>query len=289
MRKIVFTLLVLFTVTTAVQSQDKDVVYVEYFSYTNTIGSSYSRALRDKVIEGLTATELIMVKDVDSEASLKREGQRQTEDASAVDEERLVAMKSLNARYLIQGHITNLHADKVTDKEGHVSYRGALVYALKIIDLATGTLKGTESYNYFGSGAGLLATGTGSTPEKAIAAVIENSVKSDMVKFVNKYFPIEGTILEINAEKKGEATEVYIDLGSLKGIQKGQDFKVYVVREIAGKASQKEIGELKATAVEGEELSLCKVGKGGKEIKAAMGEGQTIVIRSFKKVSFLGI
>ena len=278
MRKTLLTLLALFIVTTVVKSQ-KDVVFIEYFSYTNSIGNSYTKTFRDKVIEGLIATDRILVKDVDSEASLKSEGARQTQDASSIDEERLITMRNLNARYLIQGHLTNLQANKNTDKEGNVTYQGMLTYSLKIIDVTTGTLAGTEVYNH---GSALLSFSSADTREKAIANIM-GSVKKDIEKFVDKHFALEGTILEINTEKKGEATEVYIDLGSNHGIQKGQDLKVFIVRQIAGKTSNKEIGELRAETVEGDEITLCKVRKGGKEIKAAVGEGQTIIIKTVGK------
>jgi len=279
MKKVLLTLLVFFIVATTVKSQ-KDVVFVEYFTYTKSIGSSYAQSFRDKVIAGLIATDRIVVKDVASEAALTDEGARQTQDASTVNEERLVTMKSLNAQYLIQGHLTNFHANKNVDKEGDVTYRGVLTYSLKVIDVATGTLRGTEVYTH---GDELFSLNTvGSSEENAIASIM-NFIKGDMAKFVNKHFPIEGTILEINAEKKGEATEVYISLGSLSGLQKGQDFKVFAVREIAGRKSQKEIGALKVIAVEGDDISLCKVVKGGIEIKAAVGEGQEIIIRTGEK------
>ena len=283
MRKALLTLLVLFTITLVVQSQ-KDVVYVEYFSFTNSIGESQARGIRDKIIAGLIATDRIVVKDVDSESSLRREGQRQTEDASSVDEERLVTLKRLNAQYLIQGHITAFHANREVDKQGDVSYKGVLNFSLKVIDIATGTLKGTEVFSH---GNEFLSFNTTGTSEDDAKASIQKFIPGDMVKFVNKNFPMEGTILEINAEKKGEATEVYISLGELDGVQKGQDFKVFVVREIAGRKSNKEIGELKATAVEGEDLTLCKVTKGGKEIKEAVGEGLPTIVRSFRKKGFL--
>ena len=60
---------------------------------------------------------------------------------------------------------------------------------------------------------------------------------------------------------------VYIDLGTSLSAYKGQQFDVYSVKEIAGKEARIEIGRLKVEEVLGEELSLCKVTKGEKEIK----------------------
>lgn len=269
------------------QSTGKKIVYIENFSHTNKIGNSYVESLRNKVIEGLVATDRITVKDVNSEASLKNEAAKQTEDASNVDESTLVVMRNLQANFLIQGHVTTLEAIKATDNNGKISYKGSIVFTLKIIDIANGTLKGAENYTYSGSGSGLLATGTGDTPDKAIANTM-SSAGTDMVKLVNEYFAIEGAILEVNAENKGKITEVYVDLGEIHGMQKQQKFDVYVERQIAGRVSMKKIGELEIDAVEGDDISLCKVKKGGEEIKTAMGEGQKIIVKTVYRTGILG-
>jgi len=273
------TILFVFSVHGYCQNEGKDIVYVENFSYTSRIGSSYVESLRNKIIEGLVKTDRLVVKDVNSESGVAEQLKKQTEDASNVDENTLVIMKNLHANYLIQGHVTTLEGIRVVDKEGKVSYKGSVVFSLRIVDIATGTFKGTENYSYEGSGSGFLATGTGDTPDKAIANTM-SSIEKDMKKLVNEYFPIEGTILEIAVEKKGKATEVYIDLGEKNGMQKKQKFAVFAEREVAGRKSQKRIGEIEIDAVEGDDISLCKVKKGGEEIKAAMGEEQSIVIKT---------
>lgn len=291
MKKVLSSILLVLLSVILIQAQDlgKKIVYVENLSYTNKIGSSYVEGLRNKVIEGLVKTDRITVKDVNSEASLKREAAKQTEDASNVDESTLVIMRNLNANYMVQGHVTTLEAIKVVDDKGKVSYKGSIVFTLKIIDIASGTLKGTESYSYSGSGSGFLATGTGDTPDKALESTMSGSIERDMVKLVNEYFAIEGTILEISAENKGKATEVYIDLGEIHGMQKKQKFDVYVEREIAGRKSQKKIGEIEIDAVEGDDISLCKVKKGGDEIKSALGEGQKTIVKTVYRTGILGI
>lgn len=286
MKKLLFLFsAVLFSATT-LYSQGKEIVYVENFSYSNKIGSSYVESLRNKIIEGLVKTDRIIVKDVNSEASLQREKTKHTENAADVDEATLIQMKNLHAKYLIQGHITTLEALKSTDKEGKTTYHGSIVFALKVVDVQKGTLVGSESYTYAGSGTGLFATGAGDTPDQAIDKTM-SSVETDMKKFIDEYFPLEGTILEVAAEKKGKVTEVYIDLGKDHGMQKGQGFNVFTEREIAGRTSLKKIGDIKIESVEGDDISLCKVGKGGEEIKAAVGEGQKIVVKSYFKAKGL--
>ena len=52
---------------------------------------------------------------------------------------------------------------------------------------------------------------------------------------------------------------------------------VYSVKTIAGRYARKELGKLKITDVMGDDISLCKVTSGGKNIKAALDEGQQVV------------
>jgi len=274
---------------TSYAQNEKEIVYVGNFTYTNNIGSSYVEGLRNKIIEGLATTNRLNVKDMRADVEVNNERNKATEDASAVNPEDLVKFKNLQAKYLIQGHVTSLETVKKTTNDGKVFYSGSAVFDLKIIDVETGTLKTTKNYTYSGSGSGgLLSYGVGETPEKAIADLLKTSVESDMKKLVNEEFPVEGTILEITEVKKEKATQVYIDLGELHGMNKGQAFDVYVEREVAGRVSQKKIGELKIEAVEGNDISLCKVNKGGEEIKTAVGEGQKIIVKSVHKGGIFG-
>lgn len=106
-----------------------------------------------------------------------------------------------------------------------------------------------------------------------------------MRELVNEAFKLNGTIIEINESKGDEAKQVYISLGSNHGVTPKGSFKVFVLRTVAGRASRKEIGELKVNAIEGEDLTLCDVKKGGKEIKEAMEAKQTIEVEVFHKAS----
>ena len=66
----------------------------------------------------------------------------------------------------------------------------------------------------------------------------------------------------------------------MHGLQEGTHFNVYVIGSIGGKETRKQIGRLKVKSVEGDEVSLCKVASGGKEIKAAIDAGQQLQIIS---------
>ena len=84
-------------------------------------------------------------------------------------------------------------------------------------------------------------------------------------------------IVERGSEKKDKQKEVYIDAGSSTRTHEDMRFTVYVVGNVAGRETKKEIGRLKVNEVLGEDISLCKVQKGGKDIKAALDEGKQVV------------
>lgn len=127
---------------------------------------------------------------------------------------------------------------------------------------------------------------TGDTPDAAAVDVAKFARKA-VRALVDEAFKLNGTILEISATKGDEAKQVYISLGSAHGVGNKARFKVYELRTVAGRNSRKEIGELKVSAVEGEDLTLCDVVKGGKEIKAAMDAQQKIEVEVFHKKTLL--
>ena len=87
-------------------------------------------------------------------------------------------------------------------------------------------------------------------------------------------------MLEGARDKKDKQKEVYIDLGSKEGAYEGLHMGVYTVKTIAGKEAKKQIGRLKIMEVLGDDISLCKVQSGGKDIKAALDAGETLVIQT---------
>lgn len=112
-----------------------------------------------------------------------------------------------------------------------------------------------------------------------------NSALSSLASRVRKYFdialPLEANIVEGAREKKDKQKEVYIDLGeSTKGIYRGLHFGVYTTKTVAGKLAKKLVGKIKIIEVQGEDISLCKVQSGGKEIKAAIDAGEPILVTS---------
>ena len=99
-------------------------------------------------------------------------------------------------------------------------------------------------------------------------------------RYCNRWLPLRANVLEGARDKKDKQKEVYIDLGSAEGAYKGLHMGVYTVKMVAGKEAKKQIGKLKIEEVQGDDISLCKVQSGGRDIKSALDNGETLVIET---------
>lgn len=260
-------------------TQKKEVLLVDYFSYTSKIGSSYPEQLRNAIIGGIAETGRLSVVDVDAEADLKIEAERRSSEGAMADETaRTAQMKTMGANYLLTAHVANMDAVRKTLDNGSIYYDGLISFTVKVTNITDGSIKVSKQFDYSG-----LNAKTGDSREAAITATLAY-VKTSMQKFVNDYFKLESTIVAIEqSDKKKGAVTVYINCGSTVGIQKGQLFDVKVEKDIAGKKILTNIGALKAEEVQGEDMTLCKVTKGGKEILEANQDGRKLVIISGKQ------
>lgn len=269
------------------EPKGKPTVFIDYFNRSVDAPFAWVEGLRNTVIEGIQKMERVILIDVDAQDALRIESQRRASAniSSGEDNEmdRLSAMEQLGAQYIITGQVSSMTAAYKKDKDGKGYYDGSVSYTLKVINPKNGTLIGTKTFQHSG-----LTGATGANKEEAVANTIKSAVYS-MRDFVDEYFKMEGTILEVNSEKKGKAEEVYINLGSMHGVKDAQKFTVYVVREIAGREAKKEIGRLTVKEVEGDDISLCKVQKGGEEILKAIRNEQPIKIISRAQTLMGGI
>ncbi|MBQ3698335.1 MAG: hypothetical protein II886_00335 [Prevotella sp.] len=115
--------------------------------------------------------------------------------------------------------------------------------------------------------------------DTAIKNALE-TLRTKIEKHYNTAYPYTARILERGMEKNDKQKELYIDLGAAHGLQEGTHFNVYAIGSIGGKETRKQIGRLKVKSVEGDEVSLCKVSSGGRDIKAAIDAGQQLLIIS---------
>jgi hypothetical protein len=176
---------------------------------------------------------------------------------------------------LVDALITNIQTksssrtwkDKDDKTKVTTTYTGICEVMLTVKDAKTGEVIANPTMGGWG-----LSSSSYDTDEKAIRDAIER-LSSHITTWLNKYRPLEANIIEGAAAKKDKQKEVYIDIGSSEGAFVGLHMGVFVVKNVAGHEAKSQIGKLKIQALEGDDISLCKVQSGGKDIKTALDAG----------------
>ncbi len=199
------------------------------------------------------------------------------------------------AKYAVDGKVNPIVYTYTTSKnsDGTVTktYEAPVSVTLTVIDLATGA---TKSNTIVDSNKGFLGginpldifkEETAYTQAIALknATMYMAKTGKKLPEWIEKNFPATGSIIELDEVKKDEVKTAFISLGSADGMVKGQKFTVKLITTVAGRTRQKEIGEAQCEAVEGEDISLVKIKKGGKEIFAAYSETPDNLIIETKK------
>ena len=273
MKRLATIVILLMCILVSVQAQknQKEVLLVDYFVSGN-VNQAYAKMLRDAVIAGIQQTNRLTVVDVEMEPTLKlEEGRRQDERAMGDPVARNQVMQRLGANYALTGNITRMEGVRMQMSDGSYYYDGQIAFDLKVVNVIDGSVKVSKPFSYAG-----LNAKTGQTPNEAY-------IKMSMQRFVNQNFKLENRIISIEKVNKKKAETVYIDCGSDLGITKGQLFDVFIEKNTAGKSGRQNIGTLKAIDVQGEELTLCRVTKGGEAIQEANLEMQELIVVSGKK------
>jgi hypothetical protein len=183
---------------------------------------------------------------------------------------------------MVDAVITNIQAksDSRTwkDKDGKTqittSYKGIVEAMLTLKDAKTGEVVANPTFS--GSGMG---SSSYSDSDKAVRDAI-GRLSNRITDWLNKYSPLQANIIEGAAAKKDKQKEVYIDLGSSEGAFEGLHMGVYTVKTVAGHEAKSQIGKLKIEAVEGDDISRCKLQSGGKDIKAALDASEKLKVIS---------
>lgn len=221
--------------------------------------SKYQDAVRAAVVKGLSQSHRIIAID----------GQLSKDE---------VALP--NAMY-IDGTVSNISTTSKTENyesDGKTRYR---TYYKALIGV-TLHFKDAKTDEVFASPAFNLSQWDVSWIETQEGAMMKalDKLSSTITDYCNKWLPLSANVLEGARDKKDKQKEVYIDLGSKEGAYEGLHMGVYTVKIIAGKEAKKQIGRLKIMEVLGDDISLCKVQSGGKDIKAALDAGETLVIQT---------
>lgn len=187
---------------------------------------------------------------------------------------------SLGIQYFIAGNIKNIATKSTLDLTNSVAFTAHITFSLKIINVSTGEIGNVKDFDSFGSIGGIVSL-TYDTEQNAILKTIQ-LMKKSVSNFVNDNFPITFSLMSIISEKNGEAEMVEIMGGKSMGLSKGVKLKVINItqREFNGKIieKRKEIGMIKITDVQGDDISEAKVVTGGKDITAAFKEKPTSLV-----------
>jgi hypothetical protein len=221
---------------------------------TDINNEEYIPLARNRVMEGLTHVRRLQVVE-DSEAS--------------------------DAKYQVSAVLTDIAATRKVkaydrkDSKGREytetkTYYGAIAsVALHFINLQTGEVT--------------TSTLSGRCSEYSLARSADEAIRSaldelsdNIYEYYNECYPVRANIIERGIEKKDKTKELYIDVGS-RFIGEDIHFDVFVVGQVAGRETRKQIGRIRVRETLGDDISLCKVQKGGKEIKAAFDRGDAIV------------
>jgi len=206
-----------------------------------------------------------------------------------IDGETFSKTKSQGAKYLLVAQVATCRTEQKrsisTTNPGNpsISYDAFLNIGLRLVNVESGqtlqsyTLDNQKSYlekikDTF--------KGDRSTPTGAITAAISD-VNDDLKKFLDKYFPVEASVLKAKEVKGDKATSLLIDLGSDDGAEARVNFLVKERVEESGQDPYYEtVGEVEISEVNGKSRSTTKVVKGGKEILTKLNGGAKLVVVS---------
>ena len=221
---------------------------------TDINNEEYIPLARNRVMEGLTHVRRLQVVD-DSEAT--------------------------DARYQVTAVLTDISATRKVKTYDRKDSKGREYTEMKTYYGAIASV----AINFTNLKTGEVTTSTlsGRCSEYSLAKSADEAIRTalyeladNIYEYYNECYPIRANIIERGTEKKDKTKELYIDVGS-RFIGEDTHFNVYVVGQVAGRETRKQIGRIRVRETLGEDISLCKVQKGGKDIKVAFDNGDAIV------------
>ena len=265
-RKLMF--LAVVAMVALVANAQKPVMYAGTFYKGDKVSEGHALQVRSSIVSGIVDTNRFDVRDTDSDKQLAAESERRASEEAMGDEKaRTEVMAEMAAQYLLYGFITECDAVKSTT-EGGFAYKGNVAYTVKVVETATKKVVATKDFKLTG-----MLSGGGDTPDEAITDALKH-VKNDMKNFVDENFKLKAVVLGegFEVKKDKEMVSCLITLGSDHGVEKGQRLDVSVINIIAGRETNKVIGQITIQEVLAGDLSQCKVNKGGEEILKAMND-----------------
>ena len=257
----------------------KVIIGMNNLSYTKPEDKSTLSKIVDAVLLGEVTKDQSKYQDAVRAAIVK--GFSQAHRISVIDGTLSKDEASLPGACYVDGTVSNLSTTtktedyKVDGKTKFRTYYKALIgVTLHIKDAKSDEIIASPAFNLSEWDVSWIET-----QEGAMMKALEK-LSGNVTRYCNHWMPLHANVLEGARDKKDKQKEVYIDLGSAEGAYKGLHMAVFTVKTVAGKEAKKQIGKLKIEEVEGEDISLCKVQSGGKDIKADLDNGETLVIQT---------
>lgn len=278
-------LLSLLIVLGAEAQEQRNVIYttgINELQYTKKESKPTAGEVITEVLSAIVTGETTqdMDKYVDAVQAAVVKGISQARRIKAIDGQLTPEEKDQPNTWYVDGTIASISAtskvdtweDKDKKKHSKTVYKGLVSLTLHFKDAHTDEVLFSPSFNITASDLSWVESAAG-----AVSNAI-NSLPGRITRYLDVNLPLSANIIEGARDKKDKQKEVYIDLGTAEGGFKGLHFDVFTVKTVAGREAKKKIGRLKVTDVEGEDISLCKVQSGGRDIKTAIDAGEQLLI-----------
>lgn len=287
MIRYVFSLIVL-VASVAGLNAARPTVFFQQFDNSANVKDAWVAMVRGAVLEGINATNRTTLIDAVTEASRYEEELRRLKENLATDDlETTEALQTRGANVLISGDVTALPVTGTPLDGGGTSYKATVTFILRIVNALDGALIDTKTFTVPKEIAGISLKGLYTLSKSQDEAVqnIKSEITKAMKGFVAETFPVAGTIEEVESLSKNnkEIEKFYISIGSEDGLVEGEKLDVKTERKVGQKTASKVIGEVEVVEIVGDDISLCKVKKGGADIKAAYDAGQNIKVSTKTK------
>ena len=286
MKKILMAAVALICMTSSYAQETRNarvIVGINNLSYTVKEKPSKTAevlgTIADALLTGEVTTQLDGYQEAVRAAIVK--GFSQARRITAIDGQLTENELAAKHVYYIDATVSNVSTtsktEETADKKHYKTYyKGIIGVTLHIKDAHSDEVIGSPTFNVSATDMSWIETAEGAINNALVR------LSSGITDYCNRWLPLRGTVLEGARDKKDKQKELYIDLGSQDGIGEDIHLAVYKVKTIAGREAKEQIGKLKVETVEGADISLCKVQKGGKEIKAALDAGETLIVETLE-------
>ena len=284
MKKYLLALCICFSISAMAQEgrNDKVTIGMNSLSYTVKEQKSTLSKVLDALLTGEVTTNQAKYQDAVRASVVK--GLSQAHRLSVIDGQLSDEEASRLGACYVDATVSNISTTSKTEKEyidkekkktrTKTYYKALIGLTMHIKDAKTDEIVASPTFNIKEIDMSWIETQDG-----AMLKALER-LSYFVTRYCNRWLPLRANVVEGARVKKDKQKEVYIDLGEREGAYEGLHMGVYTIKIVAGKEAKKQIGRLKIEEVQGDDISLCKVQSGSKDIKAALEAGETLVIQT---------